>query len=346
MAQSSDEFIKQEIIDVLGTEINGCSLRIFPGSSNEDQLIFNDEEGLTFGINGVPYGSCDAAWTLEEEWINPFDRNVLSIRPVVVLEGTDALNRKSGGNAQYQRFHHALGAVKAGAIGVYYLKRGKEKIQSDLYGMAYNASLLESGTYLIYDCLDEMKSLFSVIHDPGALASYLKYKLSSMQKIYTESFDARYENWEDFSKKRSTIIKDDYVIKHSGRMLRNFTDGSQRAGHIAVGEMYLTKYFFEDKHFYYLWPKMINSDIEYMDSHKKLDKEWRLLRNEPGVTILTIDDLNGVPAWIKRELSLIKDDALKGGALKTYNKCKKVLDSGLRDNSISIRKAALATINK
>ena len=42
----------------------------------------------------------------------------------------------------------------------------------------------------------------------------------------------------------STIIKKNYVIKYAGRMKRNFTDGSQRAGHIAVGEMFLTKYFF------------------------------------------------------------------------------------------------------
>ena len=33
---------------------------------------------------------------------------------------------------QYQRFHHALGAVKAGIIGVYYLKKGVHKIQEDL----------------------------------------------------------------------------------------------------------------------------------------------------------------------------------------------------------------------
>ena len=41
-----------------------------------------------------------------------------------------------------------------------------------------------------------------------------------------------------FFQKRSTIILDDHIIKYSARCIKNFTDGSQRAGHIAVGECF------------------------------------------------------------------------------------------------------------
>ena len=102
-------------------------------------------------------------------------------------------------------------------------------------------------------------------------------------------------------------------------MKRNFTDGSQRAGHIAVGEMYLTKYFFPNKKFYYFWPRMTRKDIKFLDTHKPDDKEWKLLRNEPGVEIICIDDLEGVPKGIIKKLNSIKDKPLKGKAIEIFN---------------------------
>ena len=139
MAYSSDEIIKREILDTLGHETNGIKLRIFPQSSNEDQKPFS-EGGLTFGFEGVSYGSCDAAWYVDEQWVDGLNGKEINKKPVIALEGTDALSRNSAGNALYQRFHHALGGVKNGIVGVYYLKKGNQKIQPDLYGMAYFAS--------------------------------------------------------------------------------------------------------------------------------------------------------------------------------------------------------------
>ena len=103
-------------------------------------------------------------------------------------------------------------------------------------------------------------------------------------------------------------------------MKRNFTDGSQRAGHIAVGEMFLTKYFFPRKKFYYFWPRMTRKDIEFLDTHKPDDKEWKLLRNEPGVEIICIDDLEGVSKEIIKKLNSIKDKPLKGKIIQIFNK--------------------------
>ena len=207
MAQSSDEIIKREIVDELGTEINGLELLIFPESSNDDQNVFGNDGGLTFGISGKLYGSCDACWYKKQDWINPYDDSVTRFTPIIALEGTDALNRGSSGNAQYQRFHHALGAVKAGIIGIYYLKKGISKIQEDLYGMAYYASIKENGTYLIIDDLDELRELLEIINDDAATDIFLQTKLDQMHAIFLNKFKNVYGDWQTFAKRRSTIIE-------------------------------------------------------------------------------------------------------------------------------------------
>ena len=336
MAQSSDEIVKREIIEHLGTEINGLKLRVFPEGSRDDQDLFS-EGGLTFGQDGLKYGSCDACWYKKNvEWIDPFNHNVFNNAPVIALEGTDALDRGSRGNAQYQRFHHVLGAVKNGLIGVYYLRKGEFPIQHSLYGMAYYASKYEKGVYLIIDNLEELNDLLNFIDDEKKISNYINLKLNSMYELFLKDFKIKYGSWEKFALKRSTILFEDYVIKHAGRMRRSFTDGDQRGGHIALGEMYLTKYFFYHKKVFYLWPRMCNEDIEYLDKHKSDDKEWNLLRNEPDVQIITIDNLNGVPGNLRKRFLSVTDIPLKNAALKSYNASKKILEEGIRTRRIQI----------
>jgi hypothetical protein len=337
MAYSSDEIIKREILDTLGHETKGIKLRIFPQSSNEDQKPFS-EGGLTFGFKGVSYGSCDAAWYVDEKWVDGLNGKEINKKPVIALEGTDALSRNSAGNALYQRFHHALGGVKNGIIGVYYLKKGTQKIQPDLFGMAYFASKVEKGKYLVIDDLSVVKDLLDCYHDPAAFSAYVDTYLEKMHQIFNAKFQKFYNgDWKEFAKKRSTIIKDDYVIKYAGRSRRNFTDGSQRAGHIAVGEMFLTKYYFYDKKFYYLFPKMTREDLEMLDKNKNIDKEWFLLRNEPNVFIKTIDDVEGVDKNIRKKLLQIKDEPLKGDAFTTFNAYTKEIVSKLESGEYRIK---------
>lgn len=337
MAYSSDEIIKREILDTLGHETSGIKLRIFPQSSNEDQKPFS-EGGLTFGFEGVSYGSCDAAWYVDEKWIDGLNGKEINKKPVIALEGTDALSRNSAGNALYQRFHHALGGVKNGIVGVYYLKKGTQKIQPDLFGMAYFASKVEKGKYLITDNLSVVKDLLECYHDPVAFSAYVDGYLEKMHALFNEKFQQFYNgDWKEFAKKRSTIIKDDYVIKYAGRSRRNFTDGSQRAGHIAVGEMFLTKYYFYDKKFYYLFPKMTREDLEILDKSKDTDKEWFLLRNEPNVFIKTIDDVEGVDKNIKKKLLQIKDEPLKGAVFTTFNTYTREIVSKLESGEYRIK---------
>lgn len=337
MALSSDEIIKHEIIDTLGYKHGDIKLRIFPQSSREDQSLFSDG-GLTFGFKGVSYGSCDACWYVDEKWVDGFSNKMIDKKPIIAIEGTDALNRNSAGNALYQRFHHALGAVKNGLVGVYYLKKGPSQIQPDLYGMAYYASQVEKGNYLVTDDLKVIKGLLERYNDKNSFDAFIKSYLEEMHKIFNTKFQLFYKgDWKEFAKKRSTIIKDDYVIKYAGRSRRNFTDGSQRAGHIAVGEMFLTKYYFYDKKFYYLFPKMTQEDLELLDKSKNTDKEWFLLRNEPNVFIKTIDDIEGVDKKIKGKLLQIKDEPLKGDAFRTFNAYTREIVSKLESGEYRIK---------
>ncbi len=337
MALSSDEIIKHEIIETLGYKYGNIKLRIFPQSSREDQKLFS-AGGLTFGYKGVSYGSCDACWYIDEEWIDGFNNKKIDKKPIIVLEGTDALNRNSAGNALYQRFHHALGAVKNGLVGVYYLKKGVDQIQPDLYGMAYYASKVEKGNYLITDDLQVIKSLLENYHSQKCLNSLVNRHLQKMYEIFNQKFQSFYNgDWKKFAQKRSTIIKNSYVIKYAGRSKRNFTEGSQRAGHIAVGEMFLTKYYFHDKKFYYLFPKMTKEDLKILDRTKSIDKEWFLLRNEPNVFIKTVDDIEGLDQQIKSKLLKIKNKPLKGDALRVFNSCMEIIVSQLESGEYKIK---------
>ena len=338
---SSDEIIKREIIEELGHEVGRIKLRAFPQSSTDDQALFRNG-GLTFGVDGVEYGSCDAAWYIDKQkYRDPYDNSIIDVTPVIALEGTDALTRGSSGNAQYQRFHHALGAVKGGLIGIYYLKPGKEALRLDLFRMAYCATKVEKGYYLIIQDLSILKKLLILIDKFGVssepVIKYMENYNEHTNKIWKQDFDSNYKgSWQIFADKRSTIIKDKYIIKYAGRMLRNFTDASQRAGHIAVGEMFLTKYFFENKHFMYLFLKMTRAEVSYLDKHKSNDKEWFLLRNEPGVTIVTIDELIGLPPKIKAALLEIKDNPLKGESLTIYIDCVKKIVTLLKNGQVNI----------
>jgi hypothetical protein len=329
MALSSDEIIKREIVDVLGSHTGDLMLRVFPQSSNDDQKLF-ENGGLTFSFEGVDYGSCDACW-----YIN--DDKTGKPKAIIALEGTDALNRNSSGNAQYQRFHHVLGAVKNGIIGVYYLKKGVDKIQEDLYGMAFFATQKESGTYLVINDLSVLKDILLLYHKTEELKQYINRYMNQMHQTFQRKFAEKYNNdWNRFAEKRSTIIKSDHVIKYAGRMKRNFTDSSQRAGHIAVGEMYLTKYYFYDKKFYYLFLKMDLEDLKYLDANKSNDKEWYLLRHEPNVEIKTMDHIHNLPAKIRQILHTIKDEPVKGEVMSLYHECTDCIVKGLRDNSMRI----------
>jgi len=335
MAQSSDELIKREISDKVGRSHSDLTLRVFPSSSNQDQKLFR-EGGLTFGVDGVAYGSCDAAWSTSGTWTDSFDRKRYAPRPVLAIEGTNALNTGSGGNAQYQRFHHALGAVRNGIVGVYYLRKGTQKIRPELHGMAVSASSIEGTPYVVTDDLTLVKNLLQNFDNPENFESLIQESTELSQNIFQNYFDSRFGDWGTFAKKRSTVLHEGTAIKHAGRMKRNFTDGSQRAGHIAVGEMYLTKYLFSGYRIDYLWPRMSAGDLIDLDNRKSTDKEWALLRNEPGIRIVTRDDVIGLEDSIKDELYGMRDEPLKGAFMSNYSRIALAIQHGLENGEYAI----------
>ncbi len=341
---SSDQIVKNQIKEELGYENGKIKLRVYFEGSNDDQIPFA-EGGLTFGSNGTLYGSCDAAWYIDDtNYFDEISGKMINQKPIIGLEGTDALQRGSSGNAQYQRFHHALGAVREGLIGIYYLKPGIKKVRLDLYEMAYNASMLEKGTYLITQSLDLVRDIINLINTYGEnsdeLKLFLREKLEEMHTCWlNEEFNKKYNgDWQKFSDKRSTIIQDDCIIKYCARNKRNFTDASQRAGHIAVGEMYLSKYFFINKKVKYLFLRMFNDEKIEMDKKKVTDKEWNLLRNEENVEIKTVDDLIGLPSDLRENLIRIKNEPLKNGteAMKVYNQAVQKICAMIKDGSIKV----------
>lgn len=310
MALSSDELVKRELVDSIGIKFNNLTVRVFTEGSSQDQIGF-ENGGLTFSYKKTNYGSCDLAYVYSN-----------TKNPYVAIEGTDALNRGSSGNAQYQRFHHALGAVKNGFIGVYYLRKGRLAVREDLYAMAYFSSLKEKGFYIITQSIEEIKEILNYSEKPvEARNLFLKNLIKKKYQIFLNTFEKKYKgDWNLFSKKRSTIIFKEYVIKYSARNILNFTDSSQRAGHIAVGEMYLTKYFFPEHKFFYFWPRMSRGELDYLNKNKTNDKEWNLLSTEDNVEIITIDDIHNLPSEIRSGFKDISRDPLKGLPLKKYKK--------------------------
>jgi len=335
VAQSSDELIKREIADKVGSVKSEFKLRVFPSGSNKDQELFS-QGGLTFGVNGVSYGSCDAAWCIEANWVDMNDKREYPIRPILALEGTNALNTGSGGNAQYQRFHHALGAVRNGIIGVYYLRRGTQNIRPELHAMSVAASSIEGTPYIVTDDLELVKTLISSADNQDKFTNKVNEALKKSSLIFDEYFDQRFGDWNTFAKKRSTILIGDTAIKHAGRMKRNFTDGSQRAGHIAVGEMYLTKYLFPKHKVDYLWPRMSRADVLELDNRKSSDKEWALLRSEPHVRIVTREEVSGLEKALRNDLFEMRDEPLKGSAMSAYSRIAMLIQTGLETGKYAI----------
>ena len=329
MALSSDEIIKREIIDTVGANVGDFYARVFSEGSNDDQKLFS-KGGLTFSFESQDYGSCDCAYLFE-------DANGEEV-PVVAIEGTDCLSRGSSGNAQYQRFHHALGAVKNGIIGIYYLRPGKHKVQPDLYGMAYNITKVTNTPYLIVQELGVIKKILILLAgDKALLDKFINEYQSQCYAIYLEKFKSKYKSdWNVFADDRSTILFDNYLVKYSSRNIRNFTEGSQRAGHIAVGEMFLTKYSFPNYKFCYLWPRMSRKEVEYLDKNKISDKEWSLLRNEPNVEIKTIDDLQGLPKHLEQFFIANKMLSITGPMIKEWNAAKSELHSLIKTEVVKV----------
>ena len=329
---SSDQITKQELADIISpvkSKFPGLKVRLFTEGSNLDQKLFS-EGGCTFQYNNIKYGSCDA---------------VIEYKDIIIgIEMTDALNRGSSGSAQVQRFHHALGAVKNGYIGVYYLRKGNLKIQPVLYGMAHNATKYEKGSYLITQNLDIIKDILNSYNSGKAkLEKFISDQLSSYSIIFNKYFNDRFKNsWSNFAEKRSSIILDDCIIKYLSSNYKSFTDSSLRAGHITLGEFFLGKYLFEDiltskKTYYFLLPRLDNSDLVKLNQVKENDKEWQLMQLNENSEIKKISDLTNLPNNLFNQMLSIKNSKMTNGSSerKIYDRTVKKIVEWIKENKFN-----------
>lgn len=313
MAYKSDYIIKQELISSIG-EIRKLKLRIFPGSTREDQIHWVNG-GLCFGKLDLLYGSNDGVWYFDEEWTDPFSGQKADKRPVIAVEGTLALERGSSGNAQYQRFFHALGAVLSGVIGIYYLREGKNPMRYDLPMAALHASEMHKCDYFVTTSLDDVREIVRAIglHSISS-AEYNDVSKAIKTKMlnYFNAALMRIHNGDinDYFRRRSIIrLKDGTNVKCLAGNYRNFTESSQRGGHVILGEFLLAKYFLKKK-FYFLLPRLTSSDISMLDSSNK--KEWKIIRADELGEVITMDDLEGIPIKIRKSILELKNISLGG----------------------------------
>jgi len=339
MANKSDEIIKRELIDI--GDVNGLRLRIFPGGSREDQKHWVDG-GLSFGYENIMYGSCDGVWYVEKKWVDPLSGRESRTTPILAVEGTLALERGSSGNAQYQRFFHALGAILSGVVGVYYLRAGKDPIRYDLPKAALNASEMHRVDYFVVDDLREVENLVN------ALASNDKTKYSEtalkikekMNSYFNKVFNTKFKgDIEAYFRSRSIIRLPNLNIKYLAGNYRNFTESSQRGGHIVLGEFLMAKYMLREP-FYFLLPRLLPQEIKKLDQSNK--KEWLVLRNDEMGKLITLYDLVGIEPKLRKEILELKDQPLggskKGGMARSkwYILMKK-LEAGIRSGKIKLK---------
>jgi hypothetical protein len=340
MAEKSDPIIKQELRAI--GNVGNLELRCF--DDTRDDQVHWVQGGLCFGRHDLMYGSCDGIWYVDEPWTDPLTGESVSQRPVIAVERTLALERGSSGDAQYQRFFHALGAIISGVIGVYYLREGTVPIRPDLPLAAINAAKRHGVPYLVVSHLSDVRELVETVAryaEKSRQVSAVIDRIISEMKAYWESgFERSYKgDIQNYYKNRSIVAAGDgSYIKYAGRNYRNFTESSQRAGHIALGEFYLAKYFLNQK-FYYFLPRLTPEEIMRLDEHDA--KEWKLMRVDDLGKIVTAEDYTNLPSGWTKEVRAFKDSPLKGQDYSHFHSLMKVFVSKVRDGKIRLKKAKL-----
>ncbi len=339
MAEKSDPIIKQELRTI--GDVGNLKLRCF--DDTRDDQVHWVQGGLCFGKHDLMYGSCDGIWYADESWTDPLTGEAAQQRPVIAVEGTLALERGSSGNAQYQRFFHALGAVVSGVIGVYYLREGTVPIRPDLPQAAINATKRHKVPYLVVSHLSDVRELVETVARYGEKSqqatAVINRIINEMKSYWESGFERNHKgDIQNYYDNRSIVIAGDgSYIKYAGRNYRNFTEGSQRAGHIALGEFYLAKYFLNQK-FYYFLPRLTPKEIIKLDERNA--KEWKLMRVDDLGKIVTAEDFTNLPPGWTKEVRAFKDTPLKGGDYSHFHSLMRVFVSGVREGKIRLKEKA------
>lgn len=347
MAYDSDTRVKETLKDISrSAELKNLTLRIFD-ESNEDQKHWT-KGGLTFGPLTCFYGSNDAGWFLDKPYVVE-GKAKSEFTPVLIVEGSYGTETGNVGSAQYARFSHALGAVKDGFIGVYFIpfksiyrkEDGSEVTAYVRYNMLYaalNVSKVEKGEYLFVDAYDTelMKEFLKALDDGDN--HKIKIMINKIKEIMKDFADKH-------SKKRKYLYDNSKIGKLLMFNVVAFTDynyrtetkykaGRFRNGHTILGEALIESYWHK-KPLDLVLPRFTHDDCKQLDTYDK--KEWMLLRSLPNVNIVTLDDLEFKDGKLRSELYSFLDELplLKAKLIKK-NILKKSIVEGFEAGKIKV----------
>jgi hypothetical protein len=193
--------------------------------------------------------------------------------------------------------------------------------------------------YLVVNDLSDIQQLvFSIAkygQDSGEVTSVIERVITQMRRYWESAFERQYKSdIQKYYQSRSIILTpQNQYIKYAGRNLRNFTESSQRAGHIALGEFYLAKYFLAQK-FYYFLTRLSKEEVQKLNARNA--KEWKLMRSDDLGTIMTIEDFNGITQEIKEGLESLKDTPLKGQNMKLHRLLMKLFRENIESGNITL----------
>jgi len=323
MGYDSDAEIKSMIRGIEErTRINESPirLRLFPPDSRADQESWING-GLCFGHIDMMYGACDAVWYRESTrpWYDPMNKKYSALNeiPILAIEGTLALERRSSGSAQYQRFSHALGAVLSGVTGVYYLRKSRtvSKMRYDLPKAALNASQIHGAPYLVTNEIQDIEDLIGSIkrNDTRERDRVVARIKQEMENYYQINCPSEYFDIERYCDGRSTAkMNDSNYLKILSTNIENLTTAQKRGGHILLGEYLIAKYMLNvtrfDKQIWCFLPRLTRRDIADLNASNK--KEWRILWHDSGGRVVTLEDFEGVNSSFSDTIAGMRDKPL------------------------------------
>lgn len=346
MAYASDARIKKDFRQI-GSQ-GKLKLRVFD-ESHEDHKQWKNG-GLRFGL----YGANDGAWYLDEEWKDPITSEVSGKRPVIVVEGSYGTERGNIGSAQYARFHHALGAVIRGLIGVYFVPKRSSYYRDNVehkaswridlvYGCLGATELHSPGEYLMIDAYDPqlLKELIRASADENRQNQrYVIAKIKDEMKTYADkTYLETYKTSEPTAAFSDPARNYAYSADRIGKILKHnvkaFTDATYRNGHIIVGEALLLRYWAK-REVDLILPRFTHDDCKMLDQREQ--KEWNLLRSRKDIRVITFDDLIFSDTTLERDLVNMRNELpLLGDTLVRMNSIIKKMKDQFGNGTLKVR---------
>lgn len=346
---------------------NPLRLRIFD-ESHDDQKMWHDG-GLTFfDENGKKLGSNDAAWYLDETWVDPISKQKSDSKPVLVVEGSYGTETGNVGSAQKARFNHAVGMAKRNIIGAYLIPKISEYYKvsknnkppppimitkgywmKDIVSACLAISeASESGKYLMIDAYQKqylVDLVYSLAkNDPLAREKTLDSILCEMKEFVKD-----YNVLERFGSPNNQTVSKLYLNDNAdssniiGKILthdiRAFTTSQYRNGHIIWGEAEVLHHQTK-KTVYLILPRFNNNDCHILDNGAITGKkEWSAIRKSQHIKIITLDNLDFDSEYknLIEQFKGLRNIDLKNENKKNMNKYWKRLKVGLLSSKITVK---------